>query len=198
MERVCGFVVVRKPEYAKNDLLKPKMRVGEKTYQGVDRLRWEDFEVAFYDRCLPSEMLPIWQDLRRDSADFTGLYVLKDYQKAQRALEYSGEEKSELIAVWSPQLEQIKGASPCHVSLKYLGLDCVVIGEWSLILDGVYFKPECFPEAVSQLNEHGLLTSDTECDSVLARYLDLASSEIVEPVMEQPRATNIRVFKAGP
>jgi hypothetical protein len=194
MERVCGFVVVRKPEYAKNDLLKPKMRVGEKTYQGVDRLRWEDIEVAFYDRCLPSEMLPIWQDLRRDSADFTGLYVLKDYQKAIRALEFSGE-KSELIAVWSPELEQIKGASPCHVSLKYLGLDCVVIGEWSLILDGVYFKPECFPEAVSQLNEHGLLTSDAECNSVLTRYLDLASSEVVEPVMERPSATNIRAFK---
>src|ERR1700731_1473087 len=179
MERVCGFVVVRKPEYAKNDLLKPKMRVGEKTYQGVDRLRWEDIDVAYYcDRHrLSSDMLSILQELDRDSADLSGLRVLKDYQKAKRVLEFSGE-KSELIAVWSPELEQIKGASPCHVSLKYLGLDCVVIGEWSLILDGVYVKPECFPEAVLQLNEHGLLTSDAECNSVVTRYLELASSEI--------------------
>jgi hypothetical protein len=197
MERVCGFVVVHKPEYAKTTSLKPNMRIGEKTYRGVDRLRWEDIEVAYYDRRLPSDMLPIWQELRRDSADFSGLYVLKDYQTAKRALEYSGE-KSELIAVWSPDLEQLKGAAPCHVSLTYLGLDCVIMGEWSVILSGVYLRPERFPEAVSQLNEHGLLTSDTECDSVLARYLDLASSEIVEPVMERPRATNIRVFKAGP
>src|SRR6266852_4696500 len=68
---------------------------------------------------------------------------------------------------------------------------------WPVILSGVYERPECFPEAVSQLNEHGLLTSDTECDAVFARYLDLASSEIVEPLMERARATNIRVFRAG-
>jgi len=195
MERVCGFVVVRKPEYVKSDLLKPKIQIGEKNYRGVDRLRWEDIDVAYYDRRLPSDMLPIWRELHRDSTDFSGLPLLKDYQKAKSALEFS-EEKSELIAVWSPELEQIKGASPCHVSLTYLGLDCFVIGEWSVILSGVYVRPERFPEAVSQLNEHGLLTSDTECNSILARYLDLALSEVVEPVMERPRATNIRVFKA--
>ena len=197
MERVCGFVVVRKPEYANNGLLNPKMRIGEKTYQGVDRLRWEDIEVAHDSgRGLPPDLLPIWEELRGDSADFSGLYLLKDYQKAKTVLEFSGE-TSELVAVWSPELEEVKGAFPCHASLTCLGLDCVVIGEWSVILSGVYAKPEYFPEAVLHLNQYGLLSSDAECASVLARYLDLAASEIVEPVMERPRATNIRVFKAG-
>jgi hypothetical protein len=196
MERICGFIVVRKPEHAESELLKPKMRVGEKVYRGVDRLRWEDFELSYYDRHLPAELLPIWQMLERDTSDFSEFKLLKDYQKSKRVLEFSGE-NSEIVAIWSPHLEEVKGASHSEVNLTYLGLDCVCFGEWSVVQAGVYERPEYFPEAVTQLNEHGLLTSDAECDAVFARYLELASSEIVEPLMEEAKATNIKVFGAN-
>jgi hypothetical protein len=194
MERICGFIVVRKPEYAANELLKPTLRVVGKTYQGVDRLRWEDFDLAYCERRLPRVLLPIWQELDRDRADFSGLKLFNDYQKAKEVLSYSGE-KSEIIAIWSPELEDMKGASYCEMELTFLGIDCFAIGEWSVLLSGVYARPECFPETITKLNQHGLLTSDANCNSVFDSYLKLASTEVVEPLMKGTRATNIRVFE---
>jgi hypothetical protein len=169
------------------------MKIGEKVYRGIDRLRWEDIELAYYDRHLPSDILPIWRELEGDTVDFSGIKLLRDYEKTKKILDLSGE-KSEIVAIWSPYLEEIRGASFCEVTLTYLGLDCFSIGEWSVILSGVYQRPEHFPEAVAQLNDHGLLTSDTECDAVYARYLELASLKIVEPLTERARATNIKIF----
>src|SRR5262245_57542525 len=121
MERICGFVVVRKPEHVKAAMLTPNMWLGDKPYRGVDRLRWADLDVAYYDGRLPSDVSPIQQQLHRDTADFSGLKLLTDYQKAE-ARGFSGE-KSEIIAVWSPYLEDTKGTIPCDINLRYLGLD---------------------------------------------------------------------------
>src|ERR1700733_3960612 len=46
------------------DVLKPNLRAGGRTYRGIDRLRWEDFELAYYGGNLPTHLLSIWQDLR--------------------------------------------------------------------------------------------------------------------------------------
>jgi len=195
MDRICGYIVVRKPAYAQNDLLKPNLQIGEKVYQGVDRLRWEDLDFAYYDRSLPSSLLPIWQELDQDAADLSGLKLLKDYQRAKEVLRFSGE-RSEIIAIWSRELEQIKGALRCDVELNYLGVDCFAMGEWSILSSGVYARPEYFPGTIAQLNQNGLLTSDIECNEVFSRYVGLAASEIVEPLMERAKATDIRVFRS--
>jgi hypothetical protein len=193
VERICGFIVVRKPEYASTELVKPNMKIGENAYYGVDRFRWEDLDLAYYDRRLPPELLPIWQELKHDTVDFSGLKLTKDFQKAKQVLEFS-EERSEIIAIWSPELEGIKGAIHCELKLSYLGIDCFSMGEWSVLLGGVYVEPEYFTETALQLNEHGVLNSDAECNAAFVRYLELASSGIVEPLMDGAKATNIRVF----
>ena len=45
-EAICGFVVVRKPEFATaaDDGLRYNMSIGSLRYRGMDRLPWEDFE----------------------------------------------------------------------------------------------------------------------------------------------------------
>lgn len=193
MERICGFIVVRKPEYAKNETLKSNMNIGKKVYRGIDRLRWEDVELAYYDRHLPEDIIPIWRKIAQDTADFSGIKLLKDYRETKKILDLSND-WCEVIAIWSPYLEEIKGAFHCGIDLTYLGLDCFSIGEWSVILSGVYEKPTYFTETITQLNKDGLLTSVVECDALYARYLELSSSEIVEPLMEGARATNIKIF----
>lgn len=195
MEKICGFIVVRKSEYSTNELLKPNLIVREKIYQGVDRLRWEDMDVAYYEKRLPLSLLPIWQELNLGAADFSGLKLLKEYQKAKEVACFSGKQ-SEIIAIWSPELDEMKGSFHCDVELNYLGIDCFALGEWSALLSGVYACPEYFTQTVAQLNQHGLLTSEAECDALFDRYLDLATSEIVEPLGEGTKATNIRVFVA--
>jgi hypothetical protein len=177
-EKVCGFIVVRRPEYAETKVFKLNLQIDGKLYRGVDRLRWEDVELAYYQQRLPSALLPIWQEIERDSSDLLGLKLLKDYGKADEILRFSGD-RSEMIAIWSPELETIKGTIRCDIRLNYLGLDCFSLGEWSVLPNGVYLRRNCFPEAISQLNQYGLFTSEAACDEVFKRYVDLASQGIL-------------------
>jgi hypothetical protein len=70
METICGFIVVRKPEYASADWIKPKLQIGDKTYRGMCRLPWEDLAQAYYNKRLTSSLLPIWQELGCGNVDF--------------------------------------------------------------------------------------------------------------------------------
>jgi hypothetical protein len=193
IEKICGFAVVRKPEYATTDVLKPNLRAGGRTYRGIDRLRWEDFELAYYGGNLPTHLLSIWQDLRRDNNDFSGIHLLRQYEEAKQVLEFSGP-SSEIIALWSPELAECKGTINSKIKLEYLGLDCVAIGEWSVLLDGVYFKPDSFARVVERLNDHGLLSSGEDCDEVFRQYVELSSKGVVEPLADNAKAMNVSVF----
>ena len=194
MQKICGFVVVRQPEWTATDLLRRNPKIGEKEYHGVDRLRWEDFEVAYYDRRLPDALLPVWHDLDRGNSDFSGVKVLKSFGQARKVLDFSGE-KSEIIAIWSAELADIKGTIDADVALEYLGVDCFALGEWSILASGVFRQPEQFPETAAQLNRWGLLACDAGCKGVLDRYLQLSSTELVEPLMEDPLMTSISIFR---
>jgi hypothetical protein len=195
MTKICGFQVVRKPAFASRKLEEPNLQLGEKIYHGVDRFPWEDFAVAYYDRRLPAALFSIWQELQRSSIGFLAPECLADYEQAREVLRFSGP-TSELIAIWSPELEQIRGAPDCAFALEYLGMDCICLGEWSVIRDGVYLHPDQFPETIPKLNPWGLLTSDSDCKELADRYLELSATEIVEPPMENPKFANVRVFRA--
>jgi hypothetical protein len=196
MTRICGFQVVRKPAFASSPQERPNLRLGEKTYCGVDRFPWEDFHAAHCDNRLPVGLAAIWQELRRSSMAFHAPECLVDYKEAKEVLRFSGP-TSEMIAIWSSEIEQIKGATDCALALEYLGMDCVCLGEWSVIRDGVYLLPDQFEGTVSKLNQWGLLTSEPDCRELADRYLELASMEIVEPLMENPKFSNIRVFRTS-
>jgi hypothetical protein len=189
---ICGFLVVRRPSFAFTKLVRPKLTVGDKTYFGMDRFPWEDLDEAYYGKRLPSELLAIWKKLDRDSG-FLGIKLLRSYEEALEVLRFSGE-KAEIIAVWSFELEKIKGATQCSAVLELRGIDCLCLGEWSILLSGAYLHPDKFPATVQKLNYWGLLSSDEDCDELILRYQALAADEVVEPLMTNPKFTNVRIF----
>jgi hypothetical protein len=193
MQRICGFLVVRKSEQATNEQLKPQLRIGETIYRGVDRLRWEDLDRAYYEGRLPADLLHLWTELDRDSNDFSGISVLKSYANAKEVLRFSGD-RSEIIAIWSPELEITKGTIQSDIHLRYLGIDCYCLGEWSLLLNGVYERPDLFAETVARLNEHGLLNDEAECIAAREIYRRLETEELVEPLAVTGTTTSLRVF----
>ena len=197
MERICGYIVLRKPEYATTKFHNYDMRVGQKTYRGIDRLRWEDIELAYHDNDLQPSLLPHWEELRRYDKDTSGLKLLKSYEQAREVFEFS-RETSEIIAVWSPELAELKGTMNSEVQLEYLGLDCIALGEWSILLAGVYAKPDRFHWAIERLNDNGLLTSEDDCNAIFRQYVDLSSTDIVEPLADDARAENVRLFVPVP
>lgn len=193
MERICGFMVVRKPEHAQEGSVKPNMRIGEAVYRGIDRLPWEELDGAFWERHLPFDLENIRAELERENSDFSGLRLLRDYNKTKMVLNFSGE-KSEIVAVSSPEIEIIKGVVYSEARMKFLGFDCFALGAWSVLQAGVYQRSEHFQETIPLLNEHGLLKSAGECDKVFERYLELASHNFVEPLMRQVEVVNIAVY----
>lgn len=193
MEKICGYIVLRKPEYASTESVTFNMRVGQKTYRGIDRLRWEDLELGCYDHTLTPSLLTRWEELRRDGKDFTGLPLLKSYKHAREVWEFS-QETSEIIAVWSPRLAELKGTINSEIRLEYLGLDCIALGEWSVLLAGVYAKPDQFHGAIERLNDSGLLTSEDDCNAIFRRYVELSLTGIVEPLADNALAEGIRLF----
>ncbi|MGJ4945915.1 hypothetical protein ACQR1W_35500 [Bradyrhizobium sp. HKCCYLS1011] len=86
-ERICGYVVVRKPDYATTEMLTPRLKIGHKVYRGLDRLPWEDFNHAYYDRRLPAAVQPVWQEFRRLNGDLSGIEILKSFGQAQDVLQ---------------------------------------------------------------------------------------------------------------
>jgi hypothetical protein len=192
MTRVAGFMVVRRPEYAKAVLHDPKNVIGQTIYRGIDRLAWEDLDEAYYNGTLTDDLLATWKTLR-SPGDLSGLRLSKDYVAASRVWE-RWNERSEIIAVWSPELEELKGSIAYEKELTYLGLDCFCLGEWSVLLHGVYRKPDEFGWVLERLNEHGLLDAESDCSAVFSRYLELSANEIVEPLMQGATIINVRVF----
>lgn len=192
MNELCGYVVVRKPDFAEGGLVQPNLKVAERTYRGIDRLQWEDLALAHYDGRLSGDLELIWQRLEANS-DPSGVKVLSDYEDAMAVLGFS-RNSSDLIAVWATELANVTGTIPSPAGMKYCGLDCLGFGEWSVLLAGVYGRPHQFEWAIERLNEYGLLTSEEDCDRVFAEYVKLSSSGIVEPLANETTAMNVRVF----
>ena len=149
--------------------------------------------MAYYNGDLPTPLLPVWRELQLGGRDFTCLKLLNNYSDALDVWR-TWRGVSEIIALWSPDLEQIKGGINCEIELIDIGLDCFCLGEWSVLLHGVYAQPEYFEWAVGRLNQHGLLSSDADCNAIFDRYLELAQNDIVEPLKEGAKGTSIRVF----
>jgi hypothetical protein len=192
-EKICGYMVVRKPEYAKTGVLTPRPWIGPKTYRGLDRVPWEDLEIAWFDRRRRASILPLWQELDRLNRDLSGIRVFKNLRHAQEVLELASE-KSEIIAIWSRELEEIKGAGPAEADLTLLGLDCMAIGEWSVVLGGIYAEPDHFAPFVERLNAQGLLSSEEDCEALFQSYVALSENDIVEPLAANAVPMSVRIF----
>jgi hypothetical protein len=193
LDAISGFLVVRKPEHANGMNFEPNLKIGDLLYRGIDRLSWEDLSLSYFRGDLPTSLATIWQELEQSGRKLWGLKVLKSYPDAVRVWEY-WQNENEILAIRDSNSDISAGS---RISLSYLGVDCVVLGEWSVLLNGPYARPEHFSEIVNRLNSNGLLDSENDSAALFKRYEELARSEVVEPIMSGARPTHIRVFSVA-
>jgi hypothetical protein len=192
-ETICGYVVVRQPDHVAPERIAPRLKIGNKTYRGLDRSPWEDLDQMYFDRKLPASLQSIRDVIEVTNRDLSGIKVLKSHQLAQEVLRHAGE-ASEIIAIWSRELEELKGAEPAGIDLTLLGFDCFAMGEWSVLRDGVYALPDHFTAFVLRLNEHGLSSSEDDCAAVFRTYIALSAKDIVEPLAANAVPMIVKIF----
>lgn len=154
-------------------------------YGGFDRMPWFDVDEAYWGDGLPDDLRVIRK--RAESGDFTGLGLVFEIEEARQVLAFSNreEERNEIIAVYSKELGSIRSTITHPLGeIDWLGWDVAVPGSSSLLLDGVFWRPELFKERSHLLNKHGLLSSPEEVDRYVSAYRPLGEQNLVEPIME--------------
>jgi len=163
--------------------------IGELCYSGIDRMAWFDLDEEFYKGTLPSAIQQLRQSLVASNDDFTGMKICKDLEMCKSLLEFSNlvEPQNEFIVVRSPMLTDVKGAIEIDEdSYIWLGYDCVSLGNWSLLREGLFRSPGSFAEWATIVNEHGLLPSPTLVDDYVRLYAGAAATDQVEEVPVSP------------
>jgi len=193
MVTAAGYLVVRLPNF---DYLVDKREniapINGVYYAGVKRQAWADvFDEAYYRRNveLPPDIRRLAEALKRDNSDSTGIDVCKNEDMALSLLEYSnrGENANELIVVRSPFLEKIKGSVDISKPVDWLGFDCVALGEWSLIAEGVFAKTDYYREWIGRLNKFGLFDDPALVPAYAEAYESAVLQNISEPLGRGPR-----------
>ena len=125
--------------------------------------------------------------------DLSGIDLLKNLEHAEEVLRLNPT-TSEIIAIWSPELEDLKGAELAETDLRLLGLDCLAIGEWSVVLAGIYANPDHFSLFVDRLNAQGLLNSEKDCEALFQTYVALSEIDVVEALAANAKPMNVKIF----
>lgn len=195
MLEVSGYMVLRKPEFAVAKSCNLNFRLEQKTYRGIDRLPWEDIDDAYYSGRISSELMRVRQQIESENRGVLGPRLLRDLD-AVRTVWRVFKERTEIVAICSSELASNGNAAPFDGSFRFIGFDCISLGEWSVILRGVFYRPDLFPDFVPLLNENGLLASESKCKELFYRYVDLSSTneDIVEPLMDAARPTCIQMY----
>lgn len=157
------------------------------TYQGLDRSPWEQIDEGFYEESLPETIRVAYASLRSDESSGLWWPTCMDLATATMLAAYSREagKRVEVIAIYSPYLAHSQDcAGWCEPRARFLGVDVVAVGEWSLLKTLLEARDPACRKAVSTVNEAGLL-SHASCASIVeARYRELARANLVEPIAD--------------
>ncbi len=166
--KICGYEVVRKPAWnfslsGKSGSQPKYPQLNGRDYGGVDRMDWVHWTDAFYGKTLPDEFLPVWEKFQSNKLDFADYRLVDDLEIAKRVLEFSNLEHAynEIIAIYADRHE--KGRIPVFDAPRtsvHLGVDVFQGGFGSLIREGVFKRPDLFPDFVAKINENGLFDDD--------------------------------------
>lgn len=201
--RVAGYLVVRVPEQ-NADPYAPEWRpeLDGIWYAGAQRLDWWDVSGPYYEGTAPDEIAALWRELYRTSRDATGLEVTQDLAVAERLQAFANRivRVNEVIAVHSPTLAEIKGTFEVPGEhLNWLGYDPILLGEWSLLQEGVFREPHLFSDWRGRLNPHGLFDEPAWVAEYAAAYAELAQDGLVErPAGELAKTEAVAVWRYGP
>ncbi|HAF16533.1 MAG TPA: hypothetical protein DCK93_13015 [Blastocatellia bacterium] len=187
--RVNGFLVVRLPHLNRDQAgrgvypAQPPV-LGTIHYGGIDRMPWFDIDEELYAGVLPANIGQARQLIEEDNNDdFTGIKLCKDLDTAFTLLEYSNrlEAANEVIVIRSEKLTQIKGAIDFDMSkVSWIGYDVVVLGDLSLLREGLFTLPASFPRWEERLNESGLFSSRALFDEYVAAYKAVSVKGAIE------------------
>jgi hypothetical protein len=177
MKKICGFTVVKcaRCNFLEDYLMPP--RIGDIYYHGTDRLWWDSY--------IEDKDLPFHYKKQSESLYFTNVIGLtKEFEVAQDLLSYSNKDETlnEIIVVYSEKLEKIYGSFIPDLEIQWLGEDITSV-RGSMLLEGVFTKPDAFSNFINYLNQYGLF----EINSPLT---DLYIKDYV--LKEQPH--NLEIF----
>ena len=199
--QINGFIVVRLPPMNKDlegrgayPAIAPCM--GNLYYGGVDRMPWFEIDELFYKGILPDNINQARKIIHGMNRDLSGIDLCGDFELAVRLLHYSNSvyNYNELIAIRSEKLADFKSTVTLDASLvKWLGYDIVVIGEQSLLCDGLFTAPLAFQGWEKELNEYGLFRSSDVNESYVEAYNNAVKQEDVEPLGDEYEVATIEI-----
>jgi hypothetical protein len=190
MNRICGYHVVRKPRYNYDEqgrgaysIIAPC--IGDIYYSGVDRMAWFDLDEDYYSGVIPQEYADLRNDVEDAYTDFSSIMLLPNLEKTIKILDYSnrGIDRNEICVLYSEELVLKKGVIITDNCIDWLGSDIFVSGFGSILLLGVYNKPQAFPGFLAKLNKNGLFDIEPDIDKkYITRYREACASYNLEPV----------------
>lgn len=190
MDRISGFLVVRKPEFNYDKegrgAFSPSVpKIGDLYYAGIDRMPWFDIDEDYYSKELPDDILLLRNELENNKWDFTDFKLMPDLEKANKLLEYSNKKQriNELIAVYSEKIGLIEDIDFFKVDTEWLGVDIYCHGYGSLIREGIFTKPDLFADYSGKLNTYGLFNSDiVSINQYIDLYIECSAENDIEPI----------------
>jgi hypothetical protein len=151
MKKICGFAVVKCAKYNFfEDYLMPP-RIGDIYYHGIGRLWWNSD--------IDDKDLPLHYKKQSNLLDITSvIWLTKEFEVAHDLLSYSNKDElsNEIITIYSEKLEKTYGSFIPDLEIKWLGEDIISGLTGSMLLEGIFTKPDIFSNFISSLNQYGL------------------------------------------
>lgn len=191
MTLLCGFLVVRLPEFAFHEYHRKTPELDGRIYRGVDRLPWDWGDVPDPRK---STMRALAKKVERHFFGEIVMDTSPDFPVAREFLSHDPK-RNEIVAVHSASLPLIGPEFDIAGRLEFLGYELFAPGEWSPHEAGIFRKPSHFKEFVDVLNENGLFDTDDLCAPLAARYQELSRAGIVEPLADDPYFVHLGVFR---
>jgi hypothetical protein len=175
VSEVLDVPVSPNPELAKHGLF----------YKGFEREIVEEFIDDSLNERLPKELSEIWAEMNEHDFEPPGWELTKKFDDALKILRYCRNKnktiKSEMITVYYEGWET-EETIECYQKCESLGYDITLReGYCSIILEGIFFKPEYFQEYIPLLNKNGLFVDKMPCQEYTELFRSLARKDIVEP-----------------
>ena len=196
--RLCGYEVVRKPEFAVDWIevagrkrYFPPAKLQHTTYPGSQRMDWVEIIEPYYEKTAPQHIREIFRRVIDSSGDRTGFMLAYDIEDAKALLTYSNRQNNhnEIIAIYSNLLHQIKDVPPIPKSrVKFLGYDYFILGHGSTLESGLYREFEHFAKWEEYLNPFGLFQDASVIEAYCQDYFRLAKLEVVEDIGDEDSA----------
>jgi hypothetical protein len=195
-----GFMVVRRPEFNTRESgvvpPQPPPRIDGTLYCGIDRMGWNEVDLAFYERSLPEDLVLKREVIWAASPVDLDFKLCSDLSDARALLDFSNRqrEESELAIVDSDLLARYPAIPLDEVEVEWLGSDLYCHGFGSQLLGGIFSDPETFSEFLEELNEHGLFEIGTPTlQRYKEAYVDRATHAGLEPIERVDQIDTVRV-----